>query len=516
MTDFILDRRGVLIGIGTAAAAAGLPVPGFAQTGTPKRGGTLKVSHAQRIATLNVLQLSGPAEYLAVDMIYSGLTRMGPNNRPLPDLAESWTADAAAKVHTFKLRPNLSFHDGSPCTSADVVATFKAILVPATASPARPVLNMIQDVVAVDPQTVRFDLNASYADFPISVAHANARIVSAKALAGPLTEVDTKANGTGPFKVESYDSARMLRLVKNDKYHEAGKPYLDAVEMYLFPDLAAESANLLSGAMDVMLDVQQADFKRIAAARGVNAQRVPSGRFINVVMRHDQKPFDDVRVRKALAMAIDRDLLVDIVLEGLGRPAYDNILSPEYRYRIDTPKIAVNAAGAKALLAQAGYPNGIKIKMVASNRPAIRAQVAIAIKEMVRPAGFDIEVETMPHDTFLANVWRKGNFYMGYWGMQPTEDGAFTLLMTSDAAFEDSAWFNKEFDALVAKGRSTLDEAERAKLYAEAQQLMLRDTPYIIPFFQDVLTASRDWVKGWSIHPLSRTFFTETVWIDRG
>jgi peptide/nickel transport system substrate-binding protein len=122
----------------------------------------------------------------------------------------------------------------------------------------------------------------------------------------------------------------------------------------------------------------------------------------------------------------------------------------------------------------------------------------------------------MPHDTFLANVWRKGNFYMGYWGMQPTEDGAFTLLMTSDAAFEDSAWFNKEFDALVAKGRSTLDEAERAKLYAEAQQLMLRDTPYIIPFFQDVLTASRDWVKGWSIHPLSRTFFTETVWIDRG
>jgi peptide/nickel transport system substrate-binding protein len=88
--------------------------------------------------------------------------------------------------------------------------------------------------------------------------------------------------------------------------------------------------------------------------------------------------------------------------------------------------------------------------------------------------------------------------------------------MTSDAAFEDSAWFNKEFDALVAKGRSTLDEAERAKLYAEAQQLMLRDTPYIIPFFQDVLTASRDWVKGWSIHPLSRTFFTETVWIDRG
>jgi peptide/nickel transport system substrate-binding protein len=121
----------------------------------------------------------------------------------------------------------------------------------------------------------------------------------------------------------------------------------------------------------------------------------------------------------------------------------------------------------------------------------------------------------MPHDTFLANVWRKGNFYMGYWGMQPTEDGAFTLLLTSDAAFEDTAWHNKEFDEAVSRGRSTLDEAERGRLYARAQELVARDVPYVIPFFQDVLTASRDVVKGWQVHPLSRTFFTENVWLER-
>jgi peptide/nickel transport system substrate-binding protein len=511
MSDFTIDRRAMLLALATAGVA-----PGAAEAqAPPRRGGVLKVSHANRIATLNVLQLSGPAEYLAVDMLYSGLTRMGPNQRPVPDLAESWVGDGEAKLFTFKLRPGLTFHDGSPCTAEDVVATFKAILVPATASPARPVLNMIDEVTAVDPVTVRFALKVSYADFPISVAHANARIVSAKALAGPLTELDTRPNGTGPFKLETYDSARLTRLVRFDRYYQQDKPLLDAVEMYLFPDLAAESTNFLSGTMDAMLEVQQADFKRIGSSRGVNALRVASGRFINVVMRQDQKPFDDIRVRRALALSVDRDLLVDLVLEGLGRPAYDNILSPEFRFRIETPKVNYDPAAARRLLAEAGHPQGLKVKLVASNRPAIRAQVAIAIKEMARPAGFDIEVETMPHDTFLANVWRKGNFYMGYWGMQPTEDATFTLLLTSDAAFEDSAWKNAEFDALVAKGRSTLDDAERARLYAQAQRLIVRDLPNLFPFYQDVLTASRDWVKGWQVHPLSRTFFVENVWLDR-
>jgi peptide/nickel transport system substrate-binding protein len=434
---------------------------------------------------------------------------------PQPELALSWTAAPDAKAFTFRLRPGVTFHDGSPFTAADVVATFKAILDPATKSPARSVLDMIADIAAVDPGTVLFTLKVPYADLPVSVAHANARIVSAAALARPLTELDTRANGTGPFKIDSFDSARMLRLVKHPGYYRPGQPYLDAIEMYLFPDLAAETQNFLSGAMDVMLDVQQADFKRIAAARGVTALRVPSGRFVNIVMRQDSKPFDDVRVRNALAHAVDRSMLVDLVLDGLGRPAADNCISPGYRFLADSPIPPYDPPRARRLLAEAGYPQGIKIPLICSNRPAIRSQVGVAVKQMAAPAGFDIDVQTIPHDTYLANVWRKGNFYIGFWGMQPTEDAAFTLLFTTDAAFADTAWNNKEFDALVARGRSSVDEAERRGIYAQAQALMIRDRPSIIPFFQDVLTASRNVVKGWTAHPLSRTFYVENVWVDR-
>ena len=208
-------------------------------------------------------------------------------------------------------------------------------------------------------------------------------------------------------------------------------------------------------------------------------------------------------------------MLVDLVLDGLGRPAADNCISPGYRFLADSPIPPYDPPRARRLLAEAGYPQGIKIPLICSNRPAIRSQVGVAVKQMAAPAGFDIDVQTIPHDTYLANVWRKGNFYIGFWGMQPTEDAAFTLLFTTDAAFADTAWNNKEFDALVARGRSSVDEAERRGIYAQAQALMIRDRPSIIPFFQDVLTASRNVVKGWTAHPLSRTFYVENVWVDR-
>jgi peptide/nickel transport system substrate-binding protein len=134
---------------------------------------------------------------------------------------------------------------------------------------------------------------------------------------------------------------------------------------------------------------------------------------------------------------------------------------------------------------------------------------------MALPAGFDIDVEVMPHDTYLANVWMKGNFYMGYWGMQATEDEAFNLLLTSNAAYEDTAWKNVTFDKLVADARATIDTAQRADLYRQAQELVLADRPYIVPIFEDILTASNKGIEGWTIAPLSRYFYVENVWLNR-
>jgi peptide/nickel transport system substrate-binding protein len=503
-----ITRRGAL-GVLTAAA---IHPAAMAQT-SPKRGGVLKVSVSVRTTSLNPLQISGPSEYIAIDMLYSGLMRMGVDMKPLPDLAIDYKSDPEAKVFDFRLRPNVTFHDGSPFTAADVVATYKAILDPKSASPARAALGSLQDITAVDPLTVRFTCAKSFADFPVATAHWNARIVAAHSLTD-LVALNTRANGTGAFKQDVFDSERLLRVVRNDKYFVPGQPYLDAVELPLFPDLTAEVQNLLSGTTDVMSEVQQADYKRVSSAPGVVGQRVSSGRYVNVVMRMDTKPFNDARVRQALALAVDRDALVELVLEGLGETNSDDPISPQYRYYAKLPVPKYDPAAAKKLLAEAGYPSGLKIPLVCSNRPAIRSAFGVAMKEMASAGGFDIDVQTMPHDTYLANVWMKGNFYIGYWGMQPTEDAALTLLYTTHAAFADTAWNNAEFDSLVATAAATLDDAKRRDIYAKAQELMVHDRPCLIPFFQDVLTANRDRVKGWTVSPHQKTYFIERAWLD--
>ncbi len=508
MRTVIASRRALM-----GAVAASLVVPSLAEAQpAPRRGGVLRISVSTRTTSVNPLQISGPSEYIAIDLLYSGLLRMGIDMKPAPDLALDYTSDAAAKIFTFRLRPGVTFHDGSPFTAADVVATYRAILDPKTASPARAALGSLQDITAVDPMTVRFTCAQSFADFPVATAHPNARIVAAGSLQD-LVALNTRANGTGPFKQDMFDSERMLRVVRNPHYFVADQPHLDAVELPLFPDLTAEMETFLSGATDVMSDVQQANFKRLADAPGVVAQRVKSGRFVNVVMRMDSEPFNDPRVRTALAMAIDRDALVDLVLEGLGQTARDNVISPQYRYYVETPEVPYDPAAAKKLLAEAGYPAGLKIPLICSNRPAIRSAVGVAMKEMAREGGFDLDVQTIPHDTYLANVWMKGNFYIGYWGMAATEDAAFTQLFTTHAAFADTAWNNATFDTLVADGAATLDDATRRAVYAQAQQMMAHDKPSLIPFFQDVLTANHDRVKGWTVSPLQRSFFVERVWL---
>lgn len=512
MSFMTLKRRHVLMGL---AATTALPNVALGQSSDPVPGGTLKISHSTRIATLNPLALSGPAEYPCIDMLYSRLTRIGLDSEPHPDLAESWEASEDATQFTYHLREGVTFHDGTPLTADDVVATYEAILNPDIPSSATSVLDMVDSVEALDDLTVRFTLSAPFADLPYSTAHANACIISRAALEGDLVALETTVNGTGPFKLETYDSARIVRMVKNENYFVPGRPYLDAVEMMLFPDLAAETANFLSGTTDVMLTVQQADYARIAGSPGIDAKQVNSGRYVCVVMRQDAEPWNDVRVRQAFAKAVDRQLLVDIILEGLGRPAYDSVVAPELEFATEKPEIAYDPEGARALLAEAGYPDGIDVTLVASDRPAIRAQTAVVLQQTAAAAGFNLEVETMPHDTYLANVWMQGPFYIGYWGMQPTIDATYNLLLTSDASYQDTEWKNEEFDALIQAGRSTTDEAERARIYAEAQAMELAEVPYIVPFYEDVLTASNTATHSWEVAPISRYFFIENVWLDR-
>ncbi len=122
----------------------------------------------------------------------------------------------------------------------------------------------------------------------------------------------------------------------------------------------------------------------------------------------------------------------------------------------------------------------------------------------------------MAHATYLDQVWKKGDFYVGFYNMQPTEDAIFKLLFTSDAAWNETRWNNGDFDKLVEAARTTTDTTQRARLYAEAQAKMREDLPALVPVFFDLLGAHRDYVQDFHLHPRGATFSLEKVWLGEG
>jgi peptide/nickel transport system substrate-binding protein len=513
-------RRSVLKGsLGVAAALVAGVSPLCSAAGhaaVPKRGGVLRVSTSLRINTLNPIRQLQTPEYLAAEALYSSLTTLSTKMEPEPSLALGWEANGDATEFTFRMRKGVTFHHGPAVTAIDAAATIKAILDPRFASPAVKSLGPIKDAVAIDDSTLRISLTGPFADLPVSLAHSNARIVPAAILAQDPKLLDNGDYGSGPFRLKSFDSQRGLRVERFADYWDAGHPMLDAIEVAVYPDTNTEAAALINGETDLLLIGQAESWDQLSAAKGVVPIRTQAGGFLNMILRMDQPPFNDIRVRRALALTLDRDALVQLVLEGNGRPAYEDPISPEYQYHSAPKPLQADITEARRLLAEAGYPNGLKLTLSCPNRPTTRTALGVAVREMARPAGFEIDVQTISYDVFAASVWRKNNFYVGLLNMQATEDAMFSLAMTSDAPWNETQWNNKEFDAVVAKARATVDPAERRALYAQAQALVTRDIPYIIPFYQDLLAARRSYVEGVVIHPRGNRFYVDRISLGEG
>jgi peptide/nickel transport system substrate-binding protein len=265
-----------------------------------------------------------------------------------------------------------------------------------------------------------------------------------------------------------------------------------------------------------MSNTAATEFGRMDGVEGVVPLRIPSGQFLNVNMGCDQKPFSDMRVRQALALTVDREALVGFVAQGYGTPGNDTPMNAAYHFYEAQPQRKPDIPAARKLLADAGYAGGLDLTLVASDTPGTRTQLGLAMREMAKPAGFRITVQTMPHATYLDQVWKKGDFYVGFYNMQATADAIFSLLYISNAAWNETRWNNASFDALVAEGRGTADEAVRRAAYGKAQALMHEQVPSVIPVFFDLLAARRSYVQGYVLHPRAAVFRLDQVWLGQG
>ncbi|MDV6271473.1 ABC transporter substrate-binding protein, partial [Rhodococcus globerulus] len=273
--------------------------------GGPQAGGTLRSSIVDPGGEIDPVVVASPGGTAVVDAVAEKLVRVDAKFQAAPVLATEWTSTPDSLKWTFKIRPGVKFNDGSPLSAADVVATYDRIISPTSTSPAKGSFAGILDKVAAQGESVEFDLSKPFADFPLLLAGNNTQILPANYELGSWKQ---SYIGTGPFKIASFNQGQGVTFEKNPTYWNADQIYLDTLEFKFFKDQQSRVLALQSGEIDGLYGEPVA--ANLTSALDKSKYTVtsdPNPGFSAFVFRVDTAPFDDVKVRQAIAWALDRD-----------------------------------------------------------------------------------------------------------------------------------------------------------------------------------------------------------------
>ena len=442
------------------ASAMVLSIGGTSAIAAPN--GTFKQAHEYGYGDKSSLDPASRGRVMQItEKLMSRLIRPDMQGSPSPDLATSWSSNAAATEWTVKLRSGVSFHDGSSFEAADVLYTLNRVLDPENKSPARSAIKMIEKMEAIDSMTVKFTLSTPFADMPLQLMDYRLRIIPE----GSGDSIATSGIGTGPFKVVSYDAAGVTKLEANMDYWE-GAPGVAKMEIIGIGDGQARMQALLGGQIDFENTVTNQQKPMFASSSKFKLMEVPTGNWRGLVFRTDVAPFDDVRVRQAVRMAADRDDLVKLIMGGAATVACDTPVKPDDQYHADI-KCPQDIAGAKKLLAEAGYPNGIDVEVYVATLEPTWPILAEAYQQQAAEAGIRVTIKQVPSDGYWSDTWMQKTISATRWNERPA-DSALHEIYLSTAKWNESYYKDDAFDALLGDTRRELDFNKRKALYVKA------------------------------------------------
>jgi peptide/nickel transport system substrate-binding protein len=442
--------------------------------------------------------------------IYNRLISVDKTMQLQPELASSWEVSKDGLTWTFHLVKGVTFHDGRPFTSKDVVYTFKRLIDPATGSPAASTLAFLDPagLKAVDDNTVTFTTKSPIANLPELISVKYALIVPD----GSKSE-DLKLHGigTGPFVQQTFTPAETKRvLVRNPHYWKAGLPKAQCLEISVMTEEVPRTAALQSAAVDLILVTSAASVPQLQTDKNIKLVESPPGTYYTFTMRVDAKPFTDNRVRQAMKLVVDRQAMVDTVMLGHAEAGNDNPVPPSWpaAYTDQAPKRDV--AKAKELLAAAGYPNGLDVDLNTAEGSPGMLKMAEAFQQMAAEAGIRVNLIQNPADSYWDTVWNKRDFFNTAWSARiPAQGLSFIFVKSSN--INESHWYRDDYDALLDKATKELDNAKRADLYKQAQKMITEEGGEIIPFFIKTVAAMRANCSGYEPHMQSNNLNYETL-----
>jgi ABC-type oligopeptide transport system substrate-binding subunit len=467
------------------------------------------------------LTTTGYAGNIISDM-FVGLTSMDSKANVIPGAAESWTISSDGKLYTFKIRAGMQWSDGHPVTAGDFEYSFRRMLTPATAARGAPMLYMIENarevatgkkpptalgVKAVNDATLEIRLSNPAPYFLELIVHRCPpvpRWVVEKYGAEWTRPERIVVNG--PFILKEWVPQTRVTLVRNARFYDAKTVALDGVEHATIEDLASSFARYRSGGLDIAVSFPPSQFDAIRASMPQELRLVPILGLEYFVFNTRKPPFDDVRVRQALALVLDRQTVADKVERGGEGPA-DSLVPPGARQGYVPPPapwtglaMAERIAKAKALLADAGYGPAKPLKFgFRYNTTEVQKRVAVAAAGMWKAVGAEVELINSDLNTINTSL-RNGEFEAAryQWLAEYSDPSSFLYLLESDNVGDNHAKYaNPAYDALMRRAYATVDAAARTKLMEQAEAIALNDTPLTPVTFYVTKQLVKPYVKGW-------------------
>ncbi|WP_281857266.1 ABC transporter substrate-binding protein [Litoreibacter halocynthiae] len=420
--------------------------------------------------------------------VFDCLTEVGPDGQLRGELAESWEASADAVKWTFKLRQGVTFHNGKAFGADDVLASLAMHTEEGAKSAAKPIVSAISEMKKINDHEVELTLAAGNADFPFLLSDYHIVMFPA----GQIDEAIAKGIGTGMYEVVSFDpGVRFVGKRVASHYKDGSAGWFDEIEYIAINDTSARMNALMTGQVDA---VNRVDFKTEPLMRAnprVTIFEVTGNQHYTLPMLSDVAPFDNLDVRLALKYAVDRNELVDKILQGHGAVANDHPIGPANQYyAADLPQIEYDPDKAKFHLDKSGIGElnvDLHIANAAFNGAVDAGQL---YQSSAKKIGININVVQEPDDGYWSNVWLKKPWCASYYSGRATEDWMFATAYEAGVPWNESNWDDPRFQELLYAGRKELDSAKRRVIYHEMQEILSTRGSTVIPMYANYVDAA--------------------------
>ncbi len=486
----------------------------------PAYGGTLTIA-------TRVQRVDHPARFSWIEaanawrQVAEYLTYTDYDNITHPWLLEKWEANEDVTEWTLYLRKGIKFNDGSELTADDVVFNFEQWFDDEVGSSMKGLLGAymsMESVEKVDDYTIKLHLDAAQIGVPEHLFHYPALIMP-KTFEGDLTK---QPIGTGPFLLEDYVETERATFVRREDYWKKAEngdqlPYLDKiVYLDLGEEEAARIAALQGGQVDNIFNPSPEIWQATKDLDGITMYSTPTAQTFLVRMRVDVEPWSDNRVRTALKKCINRQKALDLAYFGEGVLAHDTHVSPVHPAYCEKPIPEYDPEGAKALLAEAGYPDGIEAELATQEARAEPA-LAQALKETAAAGGFNITLNIMPSAQYW-DVWTEVPLGITIWAHRSLGTMVLPLAYTADengepGAWNETRWVDEEFSKLLKEAESTLDVEERREIMCKLEDIQMERGSVGIAFWTNVWNGVNSKFQNIAAHPTNYDIL-HNVWYD--